>query len=558
MATVAEAVVKALLKAGVKRIYGIIGTSIVDLVDTLYDYRDVIDFVTTRHEQVAVSAADAEFRVSGRLAAAAVHAGPGFLNTPISLGVALKDRVPLLLITGGVRSRLRGTDAWLEVDQGSVARPLSKFYARVESPGDAARVVAEAVRAALTPPFGPAVVEVSEDLWGREAGGLEALESIPSAPLEGPGLGRDASTIASMLVEARRPVILATGELALHPGFRQEDLLELAEATGAYVVVSGNGRGACPEDHRRCLGRVGFGGGSVAADKTLEASDFVLALGWEFDDITTYAYTLLPKGDVVVVSLDGSVERRPRLFDHYKAQPHVALREVLAEVKRLVAPGAREEWDREVGGYLRAWRSMLESAVSRRTGRANPDRFFAMLDSAAPRERILSGGQGTHILYAYNYLRVYRPGSWLAATNLGAMGYALPAVIGAAKASPGSYVATVIGDGDLMMTVQDLETIVREGLDVKIALVNDDSYRVLYLRQVIQKQGRVYETLLGNPDFGELARAFGFRYVRVEREDDERRGVEALTSKGPVLVEVKVDRDDVPPLNLEYTLRMSM
>ncbi|BAA81525.1 putative acetolactate synthase [Aeropyrum pernix K1] len=556
MATVAEAIARGLVAAGVARIYGIIGTSIVDFVDALYDYRDRIDFVTTRHEQVAVSAADAEYRSTRRLAAAAVHAGPGFLNTLISLGIAAKDRVPLLLVSGGVRRRLRGLDAWLEVDQASIARPLVKYYGVLDSPGEVLDVLVEALRSALSPPMGPAVVEIPEDLWRSQTTvSGEAFGTIPKAPVEGPGLGGHGKTLFSMLMQARRPVILATGELVYSPGFSQEMLLRLAEATGAYIVVSGNGRGACPEDHPRCLGRIGFGGGSLAADRALENSDMVLALGHEFDDITTYGYNMLPQGDVVMVSQDPSAKARPRYYDLVNANPVRALEELseMAEgVRRL------EEWDRMVQEFRREWGVMLEEAVRRETRLANPDRFFRLLNMRIPRNRVVSGGQGTHILYVYNHIQIYTPGSFLAATNLGAMGYALPAVIGSSKALPGGYHLCVAGDGELMMTVQDIETIVREGLDVKIVLVNDDSYKVLYLRQVLQKGGRVYETLLSNPDFSRLAEAFGVRYASVSRSGDEEEGLEALTSPGPALVEVKVDRDDIPPLNLDYTLRMSM
>ncbi|GBF09986.1 putative acetolactate synthase, partial [Aeropyrum pernix] len=310
-----------------------------------------------------------------------------------------------------------------------------------------------------------------------------------------------------------------------------------------------------PEDHPRCLGRIGFGGGSLAADRAFENSDMVLALGHEFDDITTYGYNMLPGGDVVMVSQDPSAKTRPRYYDLVSANPVRALEELsdmAGGVRRL------EEWDRMVQGFRREWGVMLDEAVRRETRLANPDRFFRLLNMRIPRNRVVSGGQGTHILYVYNHIQIYSPGSFLAATNLGAMGYALPAVIGSSKALPGGYHLCVAGDGELMMTVQDIETIVREGLDVKIVLVNDDSYKVLYLRQVLQKGGRVYETLLSNPDFSRLAEAFGVRYASVSRPGDEEGGLGALTSPGPALVEVKVDRDDIPPLNLDYTLRMSM
>jgi len=163
--SVAGFVAEFLHRAGIPRVYGIIGTSLLDFVDAMYHYRDKVDFVTTRHEQVAVSAADGEARVTGRPSAAALHAGPGLLNSTIALGVAFKDRVPLIAIVGGVRRRLRGTDAWLEVDLESLARPVSRAYYTIRSPGDAPEVLVNALKASTTPPRGPVIVEVPEDVW---------------------------------------------------------------------------------------------------------------------------------------------------------------------------------------------------------------------------------------------------------------------------------------------------------------------------------------------------------------------------------------------------------
>ncbi|MCE4627960.1 MAG: thiamine pyrophosphate-binding protein [Desulfurococcales archaeon] len=558
--SLARIVAEVLSRAGIGRVYGIIGTSVLDLVDALYDYKDRIDFVTTRHEQVAASAADAEARVTGRPGVAVVHAGPGFLNTAISLGIALRDRVPLLLVSGGVRRRLRGTGAWLEVDQESVARGVAKSYHLVKSAGDAPEILADAIRESLEPPRGPVVVEVVEDAWNEKARVPDEFpENLDLAVEPGPGdaiaLARDA---LSLLEDAERPVILACGELAFDPRFRQEDLLELAERIGAYIVTSGNGRGACPEDHPRCLGRAGFGGGSLTADTAFEKSDLVIVLGNEFDDITTYAYTMLPEGDILVASLDPLVWKRPAYYEAYKADPIAALKALLDEARRR-GPAPKRGLDPIVGEAGRKWRAILDEALRREyKDLPNPARFFRALDESLPRNRILSAGQGTHILYTYSYMHIYRPRSFLAATNLGAMGYAYPAALGASLARRDTPVVSVVGDGDFLMTVQDLETAVREGAPVKVVVVNDNSYKVLYLRQVIQKGGRVYETLLGNPDFVELAKSFGVRAMRVESDSDTPKAIDMiLGSEGPVLVELPVRPDDLPPLNLEYTLRMS-
>ncbi len=556
--TVAGLLAEVLYRLGVPRVYGIIGTSVLDLVDALYDYRDRIDFVTTRHEQVAASAADAYGRVTGRPGVAVVHAGPGFLNTMISLGIAYRDKAPMVLVSGGVRRRLRGTSAWLEVDQESLSRPIVKEYLLVKNAGDAAEAFKRAFTEASTPPRGPVVLEVAEDVWREKTRVNDSyFRELASEPIVDAGeVDAFTSDATSLLEDAERPLILACGELALDPRFRQESLLALAEKIGAYIVTSGNGRGACPEDHPRCLGRVGFGGGSLVADRAFENSDLLIVLGNEFDDITTYAYTMLPQGDILVASKDPSVEKRPGYYEHYKADPIAALESLLEQAP---SKPRNQEWDRLVSEAKKQWRSIVGEALRREyTGRPNPALFFTLLDQALPGDRIITAGQGTHILYAYTFLHVYKPASFLAATNLGAMGYALPAGMGAAQAYPERPVVTVVGDGDFMMTVQDLETIAREQIPVRIVLVNDNSYKVLYLRQTIQLQGRVYETLLGNPDFQRLAESFNIPYIMVRDDSTVKEAVHAITSqRGPLLVELPVSPDDLPPLNLEYTLRMS-
>lgn len=557
--TVALFTAEFLARAGIPRVYGIIGTTLLDFMDAMYTYRERVDFVTVRHEQVAVSAADGEARVSGRPSAAALHSGPGLLNTAVALGIAHKDRVPILIIVGGVRRRLRGTDSWLEVDLESVARPLSRAYYVVRSSSNAPEALAEALRASNTTPRGPVVVEVPEDVWREKVRVPDSywrrLEEEARAGGDTDGFSRHVSDLAEA---ARKPLILACGELALDPRFRQEDLLELAERLDAYIITSGNGRGACPEDHPRCLGRAGFGGGSLAADSAMEASDLLIVLGNEFDDITTYAYNLLPEGDIVVASQDPAVKLRPRYYDHYEADPVDALRALLSTLEG--RSWRREEWSREVKGYRAKWGAVLDEALRREyRGRANPARFFRELDSRLPRRRIITGGQGVHILYTYAFMHLYEPRTFLAATNLGAMSYAFPASLGAKLARPGYSVVAVVGDGEFMMTVQDLETAVREGIPVKVILVNDNSYKVLYLKQIMQYGGRVYETLVSNPDFSKLAEAFGARYLKVESDSESPRAAEAAAEPGgnPLIVELPVDPGELPPVNLEYTLRMS-
>jgi acetolactate synthase-1/2/3 large subunit len=558
--TVAKLIAEALLINDVKRIYGIIGTSILDFIDALYDYQDRINFITTRHEQVAVSAADGEARVTANFGVAAVHAGPGFMNSLISLAIAMKDRIPVLLITGGVRRRLRGTDAWLEVDQESIAKAIVKKYLRISKSSEAIEILGEAFRNLSTYPRGPVVIEVPEDVWNEKlelkSEDLEFLkikEAISERPPQ-----NIVKEIANSLINSKRPLILACGELVYNKHFESQYLISLAEKTGSYIVTSGNARGACSEAHERSLGRCGFGGGNMVADNAIENCDFLLVLGNEFDDITTYAYTLLPKGEVFVISKDDSANKRPRYYEFLNYEPLSFLKELNEQISGKYTHN-KNEWDSKILEWKNQWIRMIEEALNKKYSNAvNPSKFFYFLDKLAPKNRIITGGQGVHILYAYDFIKIYKPRTFLASTNLGAMGYAFPAAIGAKISNMNDEVIAILGDGEFMMTVQDLETLKREKIPLKIIIVNDNSYRVLYLRQVVQKQGRIYETLLSNPDFVTLANSFGIEGIRVDNDDKIDEAInKLLNSKESYLVELVIDPNDMPPLNLKQTLAMS-
>ena len=560
--TVAELLAETIYRHGIGRIYGIIGTTILDFIDTLYEYRDKIQLVTTRHEQVAVSAADGEARVTGRLGVAVVHAGPGFLNAAISLGIALRDRVPLLLISGGVKRRLYGTESWLEIDQGRVSSAIAKSYWRIGKPEEAAEYIVEAVKNAYTTPRGPVVLEVAEDIWRSRVTIREDFFEVVEEPFRQTTSIDEATVkdIADRLASSEKPLLFVCGEVVASPFFSQSTLLELSEKLDVPIVVSGNARGACPEDNPKCLGRVGFGGGSIVADRTFEESDYLLVLGNEFDDIHTYAYTMLPQGEITVTSLDPAVEKRPPYYDYIEVDPAQLLTRLAEYIDEKSIKVSKSSWWEKISNYKKQWGMMLNEALNRKyTNAVNPALFFKKLNKRLPRRRIVSSGQGTHILYTYDFLEIYEPRTFLAATNLGAMSYALPAAIGAKLAKPDYEVVAVVGDGDFMMTIQDLETIRRENIPVKIIVVNDNAYRVLYLKQVIQKSSRIYGTLLGNPDFVKLSESMGVRAMRIDNDELVEEGVEfLLSSSEPTLVELVVDKNDIPPLNMDYTLKMSI
>jgi acetolactate synthase-1/2/3 large subunit len=544
---VAEVVVACLRHLGVKRVYGLIGTSILDFIDALRD--SGIRYLSTRHEQVAVSMADAEGRITGRPGVATVHAGPGFLNSLISVANAYKDSSPLLLISGAVKRRLAGLDSWLEVPQREIIKPLVKAVYRIDKPLEAARIVAEAYSLAASPPQGPVFVEVPEDVWSMPSEFANCEMKITTPPIVSLD---DVKQVVELLQKARRPIILAGGGVNNPEGAAL--LFNVVERWKIPVAVTGNGRGAFPEDHPLFLGKVGFGGGNIVADNALLKADLVLALGAGLSDTTTYGYNYIPRGDIVAVNLDPLADRKPIPYTLRFYADAVDFLQKLTSFDVQYSPDS--EWFKEIEELKSLWKMYLDEALSRRYEKfVNPSRFFYELDKSLPRDFVMVGGQGMHIVYTFSFVRVRAVRGYLAAFNLGAMGFALPATLGAKLAAPTRDVYAVVGDGEFMMTIQDLETATREKIPVKIIVVNDNSYRVLYARQKAQKMGRIFGTIHTNPDFVKLAEAFGVEAMSIERDEDIPRAIRFITEPGLKLLELKISPDDFPPMNIEAALR---
>jgi acetolactate synthase-1/2/3 large subunit len=545
---VSELLVRSLESYGVTRAYGLVGTSVLDLMDALSSSR--IRYVSTRHEQVAVSMADAEGRLTGRPGIAFVHGGPGFLNSLISVTNAWKDGSPMVLVAGAVKRRMVGMDSWLEVPQSAMVQSVVKKAWRVEKGSDAGGIFADAYSLAGSAPHGPTFVEVPEDVWGLEAGNAVVGAAVNSA---GAPAETDVAKAAETLRKAKRPLLVVGGGINTPEG--AQALQTLLSRFEAPVVSSGNGRGAVPEDNPLVLGRIGFGGGSRVADYALVQSDAILCLGCGLSDVSTYGFNLTPKGEVMVADLDPLWDRKP-----VPCAMHTSCdaTEFARRLALLASPQKMDEgWRGQIEKERAGWRAILNEAESRTSsGFVNPAKFLRALDGRLPRDTILAVGQGLHVLYAYSFLGVRSSRSFMAATNMGSMGFVFPAALSAKIVHPEREAMGVMGDGEFMMTMQDLETAVRERIGVKIVIVNDNSYRVLLMRQKIQKMGRIFGTRHSNPDFAKVAEAFGAEGIVVDSDSKIQEGVEFVTKKSdtPLLVELRVDPEDLPPLNIQGSL----
>ncbi|HXX72172.1 MAG TPA: thiamine pyrophosphate-binding protein [Candidatus Acidoferrales bacterium] len=547
---VAHAVVECLEKLGVKRAYGLIGTSILDLVDATKDSK--IRYISTRHEQVAVSMADAEGRLTGNAGVAYIHGGPGFLNSLISIANAYKDSSPLFMISGAVKRRLAGLDSWLEVPQIDIIKPIVKTALRLDRPSQVGKLIGQAYSTAMSAPKGPVFVEVPEDVWGLEGANTQDAEAnVKTAPEIGPS---DIGRVAEFLSHSSKPLILVGGGLNHSEGARA--LIAFVEKFPIPVASTGNGRGVFPEDNALSLGRVGFGGGNTVADSALEQADLVIALGAGISDVTTYGYNVVPKGAIVAVDLDPMAASKPIPYAMHLYGDATSFLTQLTESQISCAAG--DEWLRFIEERRESWNALLEGSTAwNPEGYVNASTFFKALDAKLPRDSVITAGQGIHVLYTYAFLKIRRYQSFLAATNLGAMGFAFPAALGAKMAQPAREVIAVLGDGEFLMTLQDLETAARENIGAKIIVVNDSSYRVLLMRQKMQKMGRIFGTLHSNPDMEKLASSFGIASMVLADSPHVEEAIEFILGRTekPRILELKVSQEDMPPFNMEASLK---
>jgi acetolactate synthase-1/2/3 large subunit len=554
--TGAQALTQALLKMGTTRLYGIIGTSNIVFLDALYDVRDRLHYISCRHEQVAASMADAEGRLTGRPGVVLVHAGPGALNAMISAGNAYKDSSPMMIITGAVKRRLVKCDGMLEVDHQRLFAPLCKGTFRVEEATEVPGVFSLAYRAAMSGARGPVLIEVPEDVW-KEKGDIN-IDEMPLAADAPPPISRtDVKAALELINTARLPLILSGGGVAYSRS--SAELVRFAEALSVPVITTANGRGTIADTHPLSLGRPGFAGHNLVADKALEKCDALLCLGAGISDMTSYEFTA-PIGAkrimVVNISAECQASKAPK--------SELVLGDVADFLRQaLVELGARQEpprpaWSEALAEARQAWEMQLWACATPRGKLPCPGHIMKQLASRVPEDTIVSVGTGTHETYAVAFVPCNCPLSFLPTSNFGSMGFGMPAAMAAKLVYPGRTVVAVMGDGDFMMTVQDLETAVREGLNIKIFILNDFCYRVLNWRQKLQFSGRIIGTEHNNPDFAQLARSFGAAGYRLDSAGEVDHVLDAaLAEKGLTVVDVLVDPGDIPPINLEAFMRMS-
>jgi acetolactate synthase I/II/III large subunit len=530
--------VEALSAEGVDTLFGYPGGAIMPFYDALHG--SLLKHVLVRHEQGAAFAANGYARASGRVGVCVATSGPGASNLVTGIADAMLDSVPMVCITGQVGTPLMGTDAFQELDVFGMTMPIVKHNFLLRSVDDLPTVVREAFRLAREGRPGPVLIDLPKDVQNADASHLPA--HVPAAVDAVPGAS-DAALHAALaqLALAQKPVIYAGGGIAL--GDAAEAFRAFVEATQIPTVLTLKGLGALPHAHPLNLGMLGMHG-NRAANLAVHESDLLFVVGARFDDRATGKLAeFAPNARVVHLDVDACEIGKLRIADA-PVQGDLSI-----SLTRMLPASAAHLHGRH-GAARHAWRDACLHAKQRCAPRydAPGEMVYApallrRLSELAP-DAIVSCDVGQHQMWVAQHWRFDDPRKHLTSGALGAMGFGLPAAIGAQMIKPQAQVICVSGDGSFLMNVQELATVARYRLPVKIVLLDNQALGMVRQWQELFFERRYSEIdLSDNPDFCALALAFGVQTLKVDRADGVEAALQALiAAPGPMLLHVAIDQ----------------
>ncbi len=544
----AEILMEALVHEGVECIFGYPGGAVLHIYDELWRVRERVTHYLVRHEQGAVHMAEGYARASGRVGVALVTSGPGATNAVTGIANAYMDSTPIVVITGQVPTLLIGTDAFQEVDTVGITRPCVKHNYLVRDVRDLGATVHEAFHLARTGRPGPVVIDIPKDVSAARASSSR-LESV-SFPCVEQKSRLDARTVrraASEILQAARPVMYVGGGI-VNSGAAAE-LLAFAESLQLPVTPTLMGLGGFPSAHPLSLGMLGMHG-TYAANMAVAESDLLIAVGVRFDDrVTGKLATFAPGARVIHIEID------PANIGKNRA-PEISLtadaREALSALRTEISARGPEAIDESIGRRavwwerLRAWQHEQPLRFAGSRDEIKPQHVIRELHRLTAGDALITTDVGQHQMWAAQFYPFKRSRQLITSGGLGAMGFGLPAAIGAQLASPGQLVVAVVGDGGFQMTNQELAMAVQYDVPVKVVVMNNG-----YLGMVRQWQEMFYERaysevdLSVSPDFVKLAEAYGAFARRATRPEELTEVLAAgLAHKGVAVIDVVVSKEE--------------
>ena len=533
----AEIICEALLREGVEVVFGHPGGAVLPLYDAFYKYSQ-LRHILMRHEQCAAHAADGYARATGKVGVCVATSGPGATNLVTGIMGAKADSVPIVAITGQVARAAMGTEAFQECDTCAITAPCTKKNYLVMSAKDLAPTIYEAFRVAQDGRPGPTLVDIPRDVQ-QEMAEFNYME-IPQGRF--PQLLSETRAklprAAELINQAERPLIIAGhGILASRAG---EELKSLAEKAGIPVINTLLGLSSFPRNHPLSLGMLGMHG-MYWANIAVDRADLIIGLGIRFDDrITGSPGTFAPNAKVIHVDIEAS-----QIGHNVPVELGLVgdVKRVMEGILPLVHYVDRAPWYAQIDTLKREHPSLEIPESSGLLAQHVLQDLNQLIHEDD--DSIAVTGVGQHQMWAAQYLLLDRSNSFISSGGLGAMGYEIPAALGAQVGRPGAVVWSIAGDGGFQMTLQELATIVQEKLPIKIALFNNG-----HLGMVRQWQELFYEqhykaVPIPGPEFVKLADAFGIPALKVVRKEEVMSALrQAHNHPGPFLIDFVLEQQE--------------
>ena len=533
-----EALMRSLEHEGIKTIFGYPGGAIMPVFDALYDHRDKLNHILVRHEQGAAHAAQGFARVSGEVGVCLVTSGPGATNTITGVADAMIDSTPIVVIAGQVGASLLGTDAFQEVDLVGITQPISKWSYQIRRAEDVAWAVSRAFYIARSGRPGPVVLDFAknaqQELTEYEPVDVDFIRSYDPDPETDPKAVAEA---VALINEARKPLVLVGQGVEL--GNAQEELRAFVEKADLPCGCTLLGLSALPSDHRLNKGMLGMHGNLGPNVKTNEC-DVLIAVGMRFDDrVTGKLETYARQAKVIHLDVDPSEISKNVAVD----VPILGnCKRTLALLTKLIQAQRHTEWIESFRPYEeKEYTQVIDREIHPKEGPLNMGEVVRKVSEATRNEAILVTDVGQNQMMACRYFKFTKNRSVVTSGGMGTMGFGLPAAIGATFGRPDRTVCVFMGDGGLQMTMQELGTVMEQKAPVKIILLNNN-----YLGNVRQWQAMFFNrrysfTPMMNPDYMQIASAYGIPSRRVaERGELEEAIREMLDTDGPFLLEACV------------------
>jgi len=530
---------EALLREGVDTVFGIPGGAIINVYDELCNYESKIRFYLFRHEQGATHAADGYARVTGKPGVVIVTSGPGATNTVTGIATAYMDSVPLVVITGQVPTSMIGTDAFQEVDVTGITMPITKHNHLVTSVEELPYSIKEAFFVATTGRPGPVVLDFPKDIQTAEGefDYPEKIEILGYKPTV-KGHPRQIKRAMELLKNSKKPLVIVGGGVNISGAM---DLVnQFLDKFGIPAVSTLMGRGVNPSNEKLYYGGIGMHG-TYYGNYAVANADLIIALGVRFSDrIIGNPKTFAKNAKIVHVDIDPA-----EIGKNVRADVPIVgdVKNVVSEFLKYDFKTDFSEWIEELQEVKRRFPLKYEKGGKF----IKPQYIVEKVDEVFPDDTIVVADVGQNQMWVAQYYKFKYQRSFVCSGGLGTMGYALPAGIGAKIGVPDKEVVVFAGDGGFQMNIQELMTVRRYDIPLKIIVMDNRALGMVRQWQQLFFNCRYSATILAdNPDFAKIAEAIGIRAMKIEKPEEVDRAIEELArSKGPMLIHALIDPAEV-------------